>query len=66
MHDNDITDPLMRTPVLTIDGRPWVQRCFVCARSVNFLKSSPEQRVKVGSFVRHYSCDPTPLIGQSE
>lgn len=46
----------MLKPVLTADGRPWVQRCFICAKSVNFLKTTPDQRVKVGDLVRHKKC----------
>ena len=53
---NNSIEPEMLKPVLTADGRPWVQRCFICAKSVNFLKTTPDQRVKVGDLVRHKKC----------
>lgn len=45
-------------PVLTSDGRPWVQRCYVCDRSINFLKLPAYLRIKVGELVRHRKCFP--------
>jgi len=59
---NKITDPYMLKPSLTADGRPWVQRCFICGKSVNYLKSMPWQRVKVGDLVRHEKCRPMGAI----
>jgi hypothetical protein len=56
-----IMDPYMLKPVLTIDGRPWVQRCFICAQGVNLLKTPPAQRVRVGELVRHARCEPEAL-----
>jgi hypothetical protein len=53
---NPITDPYMLKPCLTSEGKPWTQRCFVCARPVDFLKTTPDQRVRVGELVRHAKC----------
>lgn len=53
---NLITDPYMLKPTLTSNGKEWVQRCFVCAKPVNFLKTTPDQRVRVGNMVRHKKC----------
>jgi hypothetical protein len=55
-----ITDPYMLKPTLTADGRPWVQRCFLCAKGVNFQKLMPWQWVRVGGLVRHAKCLPEP------
>lgn len=54
----DITDPYMLRPTLTADGRPWTQRCFVCGKTVDLLKSFPHQRIRVDGLVRHARCRP--------
>jgi hypothetical protein len=56
-----ITDPYMLKPMLTADGRPWVQRCFICGKGVNYLKTSTVERVRVGDLVRHKTCKPKPI-----
>jgi len=57
-----ITDPYMLKPVLTPDGRPWVQRCYVCAESVDFLKMARDSEwIHVGGLVRHKKCRPETL-----
>lgn len=53
---NKIIDPFILKPTLTADGRKWVQRCFICAKQVDFLKTMPAQRVAVGELVRHAKC----------
>lgn len=55
-----ITDPYMLKPTLTADGRPWVQRCFVCGKLVDYLKTTGVERVRVGGLVRHKACKPEP------
>ncbi len=52
-------------PTLTADGRPWVQRCYVCNGSIDLLKlaeMNPTQRaarvVRVDTLVRHKRCYP--------
>lgn len=55
----EITDPYVLKPVLTADGRPWTQRCYVCTKTVNFLKG--DLRVHVGPLVRHKKCHPPAL-----
>jgi hypothetical protein len=55
-------DPYVLRPTMTADGRRWVQRCFVCSRPVNFLKTSPVERVQVGELVRHKKCRPKPVV----
>jgi hypothetical protein len=57
----EIKDPMMLKPTLTADGKPWVQRCFICGRTVNFIKEMPSTRVRIGELVRHAKCDPEPL-----
>lgn len=47
-----------RNPTLTADGRAWIQRCYVCDKSINFLKDPACKRVKVGELVRHKKCWP--------
>lgn len=60
-----ITDPYMLKPTLTADGKPWVQRCYICGKSVDFLKMSwGSQWLKVGNLVRHKKCLPPPLVGK--
>lgn len=56
-----ITDPYMLKPTLTSEGRPWVQRCFICGKLVDFLKTQPTARVKVGDVVRHAKCRPEAI-----
>jgi hypothetical protein len=59
MEDN-LKDPFVQKPTLTADGKPWVQRCFICLNSVNFLKDTPwVDYVKVAQYVRHKKCYPT-------
>ncbi len=53
-----IVDPYMLAPTLTADGRPWVQRCFICSKPVDYLKTSSVERVRVGALVRHKGCRP--------
>jgi hypothetical protein len=60
-----ITDPYMLKPCLTHDGRPWTQRCFMCAKPVDFLKTRAEQRVHVGQLVRHVKCKNYLKMGPS-
>lgn len=55
-----ITDPYMFKPTLTADGRPWIQRCFMCGKGVDFTRTQPIERVRVGDLVRHKKCDPPP------
>ena len=57
MADN-VTDPYMLKPARTADGRPRVQRCFICAKPVDYLKTSPVERVRVGELIRHKKCKP--------
>lgn len=51
-------NPHQLKPVLTSDGRPWVQRCFICDKSIDFLKNIPSFWVRVGELVRHRKCYP--------
>jgi hypothetical protein len=57
-----ITDPFILKPRLTWDGKPWVQRCFVCTKEVNYQKTSPVERVRVGDLVRHKKCRPKEAV----
>lgn len=58
----DITDPATLRPTLTADGRKWVQRCYLCRATVNFLKMKRgAEYVTVGSLVRHKRCLPVPI-----
>jgi hypothetical protein len=55
-----ITDPKMLVPVLTAEGKPWVQRCYLCGKTVNFLKMSwGSEWLRVGELVRHKKCRPS-------
>jgi hypothetical protein len=56
-----ITDPRKLAPVLTADGKPWVQACYVCGRTINFIKDPPSKRVKIDYVVRHKKCHPEPI-----
>lgn len=57
-----VTDPFMLKPALTADGRPWTQRCYICARPVNFLKMRwGAEWLRVGEMVRHKKCRPEPM-----
>lgn len=57
-----MTDNTLTKPVLTSDGRPWVQKCYVCLRLVDFLKMSwGSQWLRAGEYVRHKKCKPVPL-----
>lgn len=50
--------------VKTADGRVWAQRCFICDKSIDFLKNIPSFWVKVGELVRHRKCFPgVPKLG---
>lgn len=57
-----ITDPYTLRPTLTSDGRPWVQRCFLCGRGVDFLRLTHWQWVRVGELVRHARCMPERAV----
>lgn len=57
----DIRDPRMLKTVLTADGREWVRACYVCGKVVDFIKTMPHQRVRVGNLVRHSKCRPAPV-----
>jgi len=57
-----VTDPYMLKPTLTSEGKRWTQRCFICARPVDYLHSNTWQRVRVGELVRHADCLPPPAI----
>jgi hypothetical protein len=48
-------------PVLTADGKKWVQNCMYCGKQVNFLKASKESWLSVGQYVRHKKCYPPPI-----
>jgi hypothetical protein len=62
MKSSEITDPLMCQSVKTSDGRPWVQRCFICSKPVDFLKmKAGAEWVRVGPYVRHKKCRQMPL-----
>lgn len=55
-------DDHMKTPVLTAEGKPWTQRCYVCRHMINFLKeSNGSQWLKIGKFVRHKKCRPAAI-----
>lgn len=49
-------NPYQLHPVKTADGRPWVQRCFICDKSIDFLKNQPTFWIRVGEMVRHRKC----------
>jgi len=58
---DNLKDPYVIKPSLTADGKPWVQRCMVCLKPVNFIKmKSWVEYVHVGNFVRHKKCYPPP------
>lgn len=54
----DIVDPFMLKPTMTSDGRKWVQRCYICGKSVNFIHG--DLYVRVDILVRHKRCMPPP------
>jgi hypothetical protein len=59
MENKNLQDPFVAKATLTADGRPWVQRCMICLKPVNFLKDKPWiQYVTVGQYVRHKRCYP--------
>ena len=46
-------------PVKTSDGRLWCQRCYVCDKSIDFLKDPSGFRwLRVENLVRHRKCFP--------
>ena len=57
---NPITDPYILKPVLK-DGKPWVQRFFVCSKLVYFIKVFSKPYIRVGELVRHAKCRPEAL-----
>jgi hypothetical protein len=63
---SDIKDPYMLCPSKTADGKPWVQRCYCCAKPVNFLKDGPNSWVRVDPLVRHKRCTPPPYRGEKK
>lgn len=44
--------------VMDSEGKPWVQRCFVCDKVVNYMRDAIGSWVKVGNLVRHRDCFP--------
>jgi hypothetical protein len=60
MNDH-LKDPFVIKPVLTVDGKPWTQRCYVCLKPVNFIKDpSANTWLRVPPYVRHRKCYPPP------
>lgn len=55
-----VLNEYQKKPVLTADGKPWVQRCIYCDKAVNFIKDPSQSWVRVGEYVRHRKCDPPP------
>jgi hypothetical protein len=46
-------------PVLTAEGKPWCQNCYVCDKQINFLKQTAGvEYLHVGQYVRHKKCYP--------
>jgi len=57
--NKNFEDPFVKKATLTASGRPWVQRCFICLRSIDFIKDSTAVKwIRVGEFVRHRKCNP--------
>ena len=55
--EENLKDPYVMNPTLTVDKKPWVQRCMVCLKLVDFIKmKSWVEYVRVGQFVRHKRC----------
>ena len=57
----DIQNPAVLKPVLTWDGKPWCQLCYICLKQIDLIKTMPHQRVRVGELVRHAKCRPEPV-----
>jgi hypothetical protein len=51
-------NPYQLHPVLTAEGKPWVQRCYVCDKSIDFIRMPSVSWVRVGEMVRHKRCYP--------
>lgn len=58
--DDNLKDPFVKIPTLTSDNKPWVQRCYVCLESINFIKDPRASWMSVGEYVRHKKCLPPP------
>jgi hypothetical protein len=55
--DINLKDPYVLAPSKTSDGKPWIQRCAVCLKPVDYLKmKSFTEYIKFGQFVRHKKC----------
>lgn len=49
-------------PVLTPDGKPWCQNCYVCNKQINFLKQvAGIEYLHIGQYVRHKKCKPESM-----
>ena len=57
--EDNLKDPYVANSSKTSDGKPWVQRCYICLKPVDFLKmKSWVEYVRVGQYVRHKKCHP--------
>jgi hypothetical protein len=62
-----ITDPYALKPTMDASGKPWVQRCFICSRTVDFKKmQSLVEYIKVGDLVRHKKCKPQSFVNKEK
>jgi hypothetical protein len=62
MENKNLLDPFVQKPTLTADGRPWVQRCYVCLKSVDFIRmKAGAEYLHVGQYVRHKRCYPPTI-----
>jgi hypothetical protein len=58
--EDNLKDPYVIAPTLTADGKPWIQRCYICLKPVDFLKMlSSVEYVRAGKYVRHKKCYPS-------
>lgn len=59
MVNKNLQDPFVQKATKTADGREWVQRCFVCLKSIDLLKlTAGVGYLHVGQYVRHRKCYP--------
>lgn len=56
------------SPVMDANGKPWIQRCYVCDRAIDFKKDPHQIKwLRVDKIIRHRKCfpglPPTPRMG---
>jgi hypothetical protein len=61
MSEKDYT----KQPGLTATGKPWYQKCFICLKNIDLIKTDKQSLVFLGNgMVMHKKCYPKAYKGK--